>query len=235
MEDAMLSIRIVTTGAVLIFAVASAAAQSATDGSPGKPLSIVQVKQPGQAKQAHAKAPAKLAKQMPAEAPVVMSVPAKPRKALAAGRSRRMPMQAEAVAPAASIWPAANSAVPGAIAALAPAPAPSSAFTEPAAATAPSELVVDGQTVQVASPDDVNAIDLAANDHDGAAKAATPGGVGQPERAVQAMIATRDSQDANTVGSASWIAQVLAALGGAIAAGVVAWFLIGPVPHRIYG
>lgn len=37
------------------------------------------------------------------------------------------------------------------------------------------------------------------------------------------------------VGSASWIAQLLAALGGAIAAGAVAWFLIRPAPERNFG
>ena len=37
------------------------------------------------------------------------------------------------------------------------------------------------------------------------------------------------------MGSASWIAQVLAALGGAVAAGTVAWFLIGGGPQRMYG
>ena len=42
-------------------------------------------------------------------------------------------------------------------------------------------------------------------------------------------------EDKNPVGSASWIAQVLAALGGAIAAGSVAWFLIGASPQRMYG
>ncbi len=38
-----------------------------------------------------------------------------------------------------------------------------------------------------------------------------------------------------TIGSASWIAQVLAALGGAVAAGALAWFLIGGGPVRTYG
>lgn len=37
------------------------------------------------------------------------------------------------------------------------------------------------------------------------------------------------------IGSASWIAQVLAALGGAVAAGTLAWFLIGGGPVRTYG
>ena len=34
------------------------------------------------------------------------------------------------------------------------------------------------------------------------------------------------------IGTLSWIAQVLAALGGAVAAGSVAWILIGPMPLR---
>jgi hypothetical protein len=37
------------------------------------------------------------------------------------------------------------------------------------------------------------------------------------------------------VGSTSWILQVMAALGGAVAAGSVAWFLIGAAPQRTYG
>ena len=42
-------------------------------------------------------------------------------------------------------------------------------------------------------------------------------------------------QHKDPVGSASWIAQVLAALGGAVTAGAVAWFLIGGGPARTYG
>jgi hypothetical protein len=42
-------------------------------------------------------------------------------------------------------------------------------------------------------------------------------------------------RDESAVGGASWIAQVLAALGGAVAAGAVAWFLIGGGPVRTYG
>ena len=103
--------------------------------------------------------------------------------------------------------------------------------------------------MQVASPDDVNALDLAADDQDAAgAKAATPSDVADPdpepaaqamvaapEPAAQAMVATPAPQDASPIGSASWIAQVLAALGGAVAAGSVAWFLIGSGPQRTYG
>ena len=37
------------------------------------------------------------------------------------------------------------------------------------------------------------------------------------------------------VGSPGWIAQVMAALAGAVAAGTIAWFLIGGAPQRAYG
>jgi hypothetical protein len=37
------------------------------------------------------------------------------------------------------------------------------------------------------------------------------------------------------VGSPGWIAQVLAALAGAVAAGAIAWFLIGSAPRQSYG
>jgi hypothetical protein len=48
------------------------------------------------------------------------------------------------------------------------------------------------------------------------------------------MVATADPPNPNPVGSPTWIAHVLAALGGAIAAGGVAWFLINPLPARSY-
>ena len=40
---------------------------------------------------------------------------------------------------------------------------------------------------------------------------------------------------ASPVGSPGWIAQVMAALAGAVAAGSLAWFLIGSAPQRTYG
>jgi hypothetical protein len=40
---------------------------------------------------------------------------------------------------------------------------------------------------------------------------------------------------ASAVGSPSWIAQVMAAAAGAVAAGSLAWFLIGSAPQRTYG
>ena len=51
--------------------------------------------------------------------------------------------------------------------------------------------------------------------------------------AVRAMLFKPSSP--SPIGSASWIAQMLAALGGAIAAGAVAWFLIRPASEQNYG
>ena len=152
----------------------------------------------------------------------------------------------------------------------------------------PSAVVVGGQTVQIAKSDEVNAIDLAADDAPAMESAAQPGDradtAARAKQALQAafaaqppanasqgtaaqnmnldasqnggpaarldasQISSQDAsqasiQDANqdtnqntsTIGSASWIAQVLAALGGAITAGVLAWFLIGAGPVRSYG
>jgi hypothetical protein len=42
-------------------------------------------------------------------------------------------------------------------------------------------------------------------------------------------------QNSGMLGGAAWIAQVLAALGGALTAGIVAWVLIGAEPVRHYG
>jgi len=227
----MLSIRILAAGAVLVIAVGSAAAQTATTSPPGKPLPLLQiVQQPNKAK---ARAPAKTAARFVKRTSA--KTHARTHRALAAGRSRHLPTQAATAAAAASIWPAADTARPADIAALAPAPQPASAFAEPVAEAVPNEIVVGGQTVQVASPDAVNPLDLAADDQDAAAKAATPSYIVQPEPVSQALVATSAPQDASPIGSASWIAQVLAALGGAVAAGSVAWFLIGSAPQRTYG
>jgi hypothetical protein len=91
----------------------------------------------------------------------------------------------------------------------------------------------------VAAPEAVNDIDLAADKKvektdDAAAAAVAPNSdVPQAKPAVQAMVAT--PAHTNPIGSPSWIAQVLAAFGGAVAAGSVAWFLIGSTPQRMQG
>lgn len=166
-------------------------------------------------------------------------------------------------------------------------------------ASLPSAVVVDGRTVAIAPPDQINALDLAAEnsppiestlpggdraDGANALQAAfavqTPAATNQnadsatsaapttdmPNAGAQAMSVQdisaqnvsaqdvsvadasdqttsdqdasdekTDRQDSSAAGSVAWIAaQAFAALGGALAAGVVAWFLIGAGPVRTY-
>jgi hypothetical protein len=144
-------------------------------------------------------------------------------------------------------WPAAPTATPVDAATLAPVPQTPSApqIVAPVAGATPSELVVDGQTIQVASADEANAIDLAANDASAVASDASLGPVTASNAAMTEVAdpavkseptsaAVAQAQGAD-VSSTSWFLQAMAALGGAVAAGSVAWFLIGSAPQRMYG
>jgi hypothetical protein len=92
-------------------------------------------------------------------------------------------------------------------------------------------MVVDGHTVQIVSPDAVNAIDLAADEpHD---VTAVPDNRADREPAA-ASVAFAQQDDG---GAQSWTAELLATLGGALAAGSVGWFMFGyrSTPMRRYG
>jgi hypothetical protein len=122
---------------------------------------------------------------------------------------------------------------------------PAPQIVAPVAASAPSELVVDGQTIRVASAAEANEIDLAANDASVAASDASLVTTTARDPAMTEMTepaAKSDSTGATVsqaqsaeIGSTSWFLQAMAALGGAVAAGSVAWFLIGSAPQRMYG
>jgi hypothetical protein len=157
------------------------------------------------------------------------------------------PQATPATAPDAA-WPAAPTAAIADATTLAPVqqtPTPAvPQIVPPVSAGTPNELVVDGQTIQVASADQANEIDLAANDA-GVASDASLGPAGArpavPTEAPEAAASSKTTRIAFAqtpraeVGSTSWLLQVLAALGGAVAAGVVAWFLMGSSPQRMYG
>jgi len=136
-------------------------------------------------------------------------------------------------------WPVANPA-PTANSAAAPATdtiiAPVSENTSNLDASANPSAV---QTVKITPPDQITSTDrvnaLAPTANHIAPTAATPNDHPVVAPSQQAALAVPAHQDASAVGSASWIAQVLAALGGAVAAGAVAWFLIGGAPVRTYG
>jgi hypothetical protein len=192
-------------------------------------------------------------------------------------RPQRTAMAAGGDVPAAQVAakptaPLRTPAAPSAASLSAPSaatPAPAAQAASPAPPTT-GELVIDGQAVQVRSPDEANELDLAANAPSApaaasvkptassdsaslynlagpspaaaseaapAASAAPSGSV--PPAAVAALAAEMDSAKAevappkSTIGSASWIMQIMAALGGAAAAGSAAWFLIGSASPRI--
>jgi hypothetical protein len=119
---------------------------------------------------------------------------------------------------------AAATTVPAEVA-VTPAPVITATNDNPTA----SVEAVSGRTAQADTPDQVNSLNLAAS------QAAAPNGQANAPAASQTVLAAPMHRDTSRVGSASWIAQVLAAVGGAVTAGAVAWFLIGGGPVRTYG
>jgi hypothetical protein len=292
----MLRIRIVsiaaaiaaTTAIATVLAASSVEAQTANTDQPGQPLSLLQ-----------------LINRNATPAPAAHSADAGVKKARSKKIASKKPSKAaqdaephatsaQNTAPA-DAWLAASAAPPSGTAA----PASNASPTQPGNAptdngTLPSAVVVEGQTVQIAAADQINAIDLAADNASAAPPApveskpmeatspeakseamsmeatsmdaasaestqppgdrADIGAASHPPAALLAVASAQPSQNndsqnaaaanasaanataqsASPVGSASWIAQVLAALGGAVAAGTVAWFLIGSGPVRTY-
>lgn len=154
-----------------------------------------------------------------------------------------------------NIWPAPAAVSPGNVgqpgaspadsgmAAISPAPAPAGVTTEQVVDTSPNGILNGGHTVPAAMPAAPTPAAGAPKPQPAAAKLAAPSPSppvkvaaatpAAPKPAVHAMLFR--PRTPTPVGSASWIAQLLAALGGAIAAGAVAWFLIRPTPERNFG
>lgn len=245
----MLNIRIVTAGAIFSafslvsgLTVSGAEAQTAPTETAGKPIQLLQLLQPSKAK---TKPQAKLAAKPAGKTRTASRSRTRSHgiHSVVAARKRFHARTQIAQAPAPdSAWPAASSAAPTEVAAAAPIPPqPVAAPTEAAAGA----LVVGGHTVQLVSPNDANEIDLAANDAGARVSAAPPDNAVASTPAIRDIIEAQPKSDSvrvataqqpgREVGSTSWVLQVLAALGGAVAAGSVAWFLIGAAPQRTYG
>jgi hypothetical protein len=98
-----------------------------------------------------------------------------------------------------------------------------------------NKLVIDGETVRVALPDDSNDIDLAAN-----AQGAPASDASSPAATIVTAVSADTIAPANSeaaaisetpsssIGSMFWLLRVITALSGAVAIGSIAWFLIGP-------
>jgi hypothetical protein len=202
----------------IVLAIGGASARAATSDLSEKPPTLLAGLKPPHQSNAQSKASVHAAN------------PGKRHIKIAAAHSPKPQARTDAAPPEA--WPAPLAMVPADTAAASPAET-----VPPDNAPAPGEVVVGGQTVQVAAPDQVNAIDLAGGDKLEEVPAAAPLDRADVAPAAQSVLAApMDSQASQTaVGKASWIAQVMAALGGAVAAGAVAWFLIGSGPVRLYG
>ncbi len=239
-------IRIAAAGAALLLlsglTASGAAAQTATDQTAGQPLQLLRwLHLTSQASKPATGPRAKLADRKTV------------RTAAAVTKHRRPPTKTAEAMPPTSNWPADNAVAPTDATTMAPAPL--TALTP--GVPVPNELIVAGQTVQLASPEEVNELDIAANDTQPLAREAAPADTASPISAKNQVAEATSKSDSlmvtpqqpsasqvssqvgnpvrSQVGTASWIAQVLAALGGAVAAGSVAWFLIGVTPQRTYG
>jgi hypothetical protein len=89
--------------------------------------------------------------------------------------------------------------------------------------------------VHVVSPDDANEIDRAADAQIIPSVTAKQSAVAPAVPAADTATSALAHEQTSNVGTASWIAQILAALGGAVAAGAAAWLLMGSAPQRTYG
>jgi hypothetical protein len=244
MEGVMPRIRIAAAGAALLLLsglnASGAAAQTATDQATGQPLQLLRwLHLTSQPNKPTTRPRAKLAERKTIRAAATFT------------KHRRLPVETAEATPPAINWPAVNPIAPMKTTimttTLVPSPQPALMPGVPV----PNELVVAGQTVQVASPDEVNELDIAANDTQPPASDADPTDTPYPARNEAAEATSKSdsllaasqqpsasqvsSHTGSQVGTASWIAQVLAALGGAVAAGSAAWFLIGVTPQRTYG
>lgn len=234
----MPGIRIAAAGAsfllFLTVALGSALAQSATAGAAGQPLPLLQfVHAKSKAKlRLHPKMAAKWAKtKKTVRRTVAKRTVAKRHEAIVDARPVQVPTPP---ATPGNIWPVPDTVAPNGTAEVAPDQAPTPVTTEPVVETDPNQIVAGGHSVQTALPNGINEADVADNAAKKGEKTAAT-----PKPMVHAMVVKADAADSamptNPIDSASWIAHVLAALGGALTAGAVAWFLIRPAPGRTYG
>ncbi|HML06665.1 MAG TPA: hypothetical protein VK430_00855 [Xanthobacteraceae bacterium] len=198
------------------------AAQTVADPAPGKPIPLLQFRAPPDKAEAtpHGKKMSRTA--------------GKARSVVAKRNATRLAKTATAEA-AARAWPTPAAPLQTNLAAVEAAEQIASSADAPVS----SELVIGGHTVQIVSADAANEIDLAADTPTAAATTVPPSDLADAASAAEPVLerpAVAPARPASSAfDSSSWIAQMLAALGGALAAGSVAWFLIGSAPQRTYG
>jgi hypothetical protein len=250
-ENAMARVRIAAMSASFLLALAAtlgvAEAQTA-----GAPLPLLQIDHAKSAAHPHHATAARVARAKSADKPAHRHFAKHTAKGVH-GKTRVADARSDSPAPPAkaqpqNVWPTpalGYAATPrpedGTTAALAPSAAPASVTTEQVVGTDPNGILNGRHSVPAAMP--VPVASAVGAPKTPAAKSATTGpaplvkvasaAATAPKLPLHAMLFRPSAPGA--MGSASWIAQLLAALGGAIAAGAVAWFLIRPAPERNYG
>ena len=254
-EWVMRRIRVVCVGLVVAMAIAlalgGARAQTAPNAPVGKPLALLAgLRPPHEASHAvHPKAAHVAIRKTAARKSHHIRTAAEHGRHVAARKIARQRHEASEPAVTASAFaeePPAQATPAG----IEPggAVAPADGMTAPAPTAAPVSGPVSENSPSPSGPslDPTAVLRLAAPNQDtgpapGARQDAPPvaasndSAVAPPPPAPQTVLAAPLHRDTSPVGSASWIAQVLAAFGGAVAAGAVAWFLIGGGPVRTYG
>jgi len=226
----MLRIRIVAAAAIgaiaLVLIASMAGAQTPnTAQSGGLPALSAGLLPPHETKTAvHAKTAHRINKKFAASKSAMKKRSARSKHLRIAVTPALQPPQPDEAAPPADVLPVADTTP------LADIDPPQTAPADDV--PAPSEIVVGGQTVQIASPGQANAIDLAADE---ARDAPAPVTEGDPAGAAPASPTVLAAHADLSASRGAWIAQVLAALGGAVTAAAVAWFLISSGPVRTYG
>jgi len=245
----MLRIGIITAGAIvpafLIISgmtVGSAMAQTAANGTPGQPIQLLPIAQQGKAA---ARPEAKSVAKSSIKSHIALSRKTKSHASVAAARARHhaAPQLADADPASHSASPTTPTAAPADVPTISAAsPQPEAAPPEPAPPGAP---IAGDYAAQVTTHKAVNERDVAAPDADASVNATSPTVAAAKAPSMRDVADIRPKSDSanvavgqrqsSEVGSVSWILQVLAALGGAVTAGSVAWFLIGSSPQRTYG
>jgi hypothetical protein len=211
----MLSIRIVTAGAVLAFAVSAAAAQDGdTPGQPGSLLKMLM----------HSSEPAAA----PEAKPEAKHVAPKPIRTARHFHHHAARLAAATEDPAPPSEPA-------------PAPAPAMAQTptlEPASWSAqaaidaaPPSIWPAGNAPLFAGVLDSEPQVASAEPSPSGDQNAAPSNAVADTQPAPIVVAAQQDNDSRDV----WFEEILATLGGALAAGAVAWFLFGAAPQRMYG
>jgi hypothetical protein len=215
----MLSIRIVTAGAVLAFAVSAAAAQD--NDAPSTPISLLKILTPSsEATEAKATPQAKL------EAKRVATKTIR--------TARRFHHHATHIAIATEDPSPTSEPTPAPATEQTPSLEPASWSAQAAIDAAPPSMWPAGNApifagVLDSEPQVVSAAPSLSSDQN----TATPTVIDAPP--APAPVVALAEQDDGGGNRDVWFEEILATLGGALAAGSVAWFLFGAAPARMYG